>query len=217
MQFNQWPIAISQWYDLARRSVLALESFPRNDNNAPKLTVESADTHLYFYADVDEDRCLALIKAVREIDARLRTEKISRQLAKNVPATPIWLHVQSGGGGVFPGFSTADQLAQVETPIYSVAEGLCASAATFIHLACTQRYITQSSFMLIHQFTSAKWGTHSSFKDELAMQEMLMERMVRFYIDHSHLSKKKVIELLSHDSWLNAEQCLEAGFVEGIL
>ena len=54
-------------------------------SDAPaRLTVESIDNHVYFYADVDSDRCLSMIRQIREIDIRLRTEQITGDKKKNL-------------------------------------------------------------------------------------------------------------------------------------
>ena len=45
------------------------------------LTVETIDNHVYFYCGVDGDRCLALLRTIREVDAKLRNERVSRSLA----------------------------------------------------------------------------------------------------------------------------------------
>lgn len=219
---NQTPSA-GDLYRLGRRAVRALEEVvepvvtPKsNGDDGTKLTVESFDNHVYFYADVDSDRCLAMIKSIQEVDARLRNERETRRLPDSFPPTPIWLHIQSDGGGLFAGLAAADQLGQIKTPVYSIAEGVCASAATLISMACHRRYITPSSFMLIHQFTAGHWGTHEEFKDEMKLQEMLIELLANFYTGKSKISKEQVKEYLKRDSWFNAKQCLELGLVDEI-
>ncbi len=67
-----------------------------NQREAPRLTVETVDNHIYFYADADSDRCLALMRTVRETDAQLRSEYLSRGL-EGQPLTPMWLHIHSYG------------------------------------------------------------------------------------------------------------------------
>jgi len=68
------------------------------------LTVESTGNHVYFYADVDSDRCLALLREIRYIDADLRQEYASRDLeGAGYPPVPIWLHIHSYGGSLFAG------------------------------------------------------------------------------------------------------------------
>ena len=182
----------------------------------PRLTVETVDNHIYFYADVDSDRCLALIRSVRETDARLRGEYLSRGM-EGLSPTPIWLHIHSYGGDLFTGFSVADQLAMVQTPIYSVVEGICASAGTLISMSCTRRYILPSSFMLIHQLSGLKWGTHEQFKDEMTLQSKAMDRLVDFYAARSKTSAEQIRSMLTRDYWMDAEASVKEGFADGIL
>ena len=181
-----------------------------------RLTVETIDNHVYFYADVDSDRCLALIRAVREADSSLRNEQLSRGL-EGQPLTPIWLHIHSYGGDLFTGFSIADQLSMIKSPIYTVVEGICASAATLIAMTGTKRNNLPSSYMLIHQLSSMVWGTHENFKDEMALQQKAMDRLVNFYANHSKADADKIREMLTRDFWMDAEACIENGFVDEIL
>jgi ATP-dependent protease ClpP protease subunit len=189
--------------------------FSRN-SETPRLTVETVDNHIYFYADVDSDRCLALVRSIREADSRLRGEYLSRGM-EGMPQTPIWLHIHSYGGDLFTGFSLADQFTMIQTPIYSVVEGICASAATLISMSCTKRYILPSSFMLIHQLSGLKWGTHEQFKDEMTLQNKAMDRLVEFYAAHSKTSAEDIRSMLTRDYWMDAESCVKQGFADEIL
>lgn len=182
----------------------------------PKLTVETINNHIYFYADVDGDRCLAMIRAIRDLDAVLRNERITRDLPDETAQTPIWLHIQSYGGYLFTGLSVSDQIKEIKSPIYSIVEGVCASAATLISMACTKRYILKRSFMLIHQLSTFTGGTYEQIKDDVKMMDMAMNQLTDFYSKHSKLGIEQVKEMLKHDTWLDAEQCLERGLVDGI-
>jgi ATP-dependent protease ClpP protease subunit len=188
-----------------------------NSKPAPDLTVKTVNNHVYFYARVDDECCLALLQAVRELDVSLRSEHIGRELPHGHPLVPIWLHIQSPGGGLFAGLGVADQLAQIETPIYSVVEGYCASAATLISMACSKRFIRPSAFMLIHQLSNVKWGTYEQFKDEMHLLDMAMEVLTKFYTEHSKLKKGRIRKLLQRDSWFSAQESMANGFVDEIL
>jgi len=205
MKRYMWPSAASE-----------LAPSKSADTVKEKLTVESLDNHVYFYSYVDDDRILALMKTIRVKDSVLRNERDTRALPDGFPMTPIWLHISTGGGNLFSGLAAADQLETIKTPIYSLVEGYCASAGTFISMSCTKRFATPSSFMLIHQFSSFTFGTYEEFKDDMKLQEMLMNKLVKFYIEHSKLDEEKVRELLKHDSWFDSEQCKELGLVDDV-
>src|SRR3990170_1621630 len=88
-----------------------------SEPSTPKLTVETIDNHVYFYSHVDADRCLALIKTLREVDVRLRNEHLYRMLPDDHPPMPIWLHIQSPGGELFTALNVAAQIFRLKTPI----------------------------------------------------------------------------------------------------
>ncbi len=188
----------------------------RAAGETPRLTVETVDNHIYFYADVDSDRCLALIRSIREADSSLRAQHLSRGM-EGMPLTPIWLHIHSYGGDLFTGFSIADQIKMIKTPVYSVVEGICASAATLISMSCARRYILPSSFMLIHQLSGVKWGTHEQFKDEMTLQNKAMERLVEFYAASAKVSADEIRNMLMRDYWMDADTCKKMGFVDEIM
>ncbi len=190
---------------------------PKANSEVPKMTVESIDNHIYFYSYVDSDRCLAVMKTLRELDNTFRGEYLSRNLLKNHPQTPIWLHINSGGGSVFDALAVMDQIRRIETPIYSIVEGFSASAATLLSMSCTKRFIQPSAFMLIHQISSAMWGTYEEFKDEMNLLDMLMETITKFYMCNSKMKENKIKKLLQRDSWFDAKECIKLGLADEIL
>lgn len=178
--------------------------------------VRKIDNHIYFYADVESEHCLSLIQQVREADTELRAEHLSRGM-DGQPLTPIWLHINSYGGELFTGFALADQLPLIKSPVYGIVEGICASAATLIALSCSKRFILPSSFMLIHQLSSFKWGTHEQFKDEMTLQSKAMDRLVEFYARKTRVTAEEVRTMLARDYWLDAETAIRLGFAEALL
>ena len=46
---------------------------------------------------------------------------------------------------------------------------------------------------------------------------MAMKTLTAFYVAHSKLNEDDVVALLKRDSWFNAQECLEKGFVDEIL
>lgn len=175
------------------------------------------DNHVFFYSDVSSETCLTMLHEVRRADALLRAERATRDIPAHIPATPIWLHIQSFGGDLFAGLSACDQLARFQTPIYSIVEGVCASAGTLLSMACARRYILPSSFMLVHQMSTLMMGTHEQFKDEMKLQEAAMNRLIQFYAARSDMGEVELRETLKRDFWMSAGEALEKGFVDEIV
>jgi ATP-dependent Clp protease protease subunit len=182
-------------------------------NDTDVTTLPVVDNHIYFYVEVDEFTCLNLVKTVREVDNKLCAEAQSRTTAADVP---IYLHIQSVGGDGWAALAASDQLKLTRSPVVTIVEGICASAATFLAVVGTKRLMLPNSVMLIHQASNILLGTHSELEDNMKMMEMLRERMIWLYVRGSKMSNADVEEMLQHDSWLDSARCVELGLIDGI-
>lgn len=183
-------------------------------------TVEAVDNHIYFYADVTTSTVLSLMKILRETDARLQWEIWKRNpypYIKTVPVLPIYLHIMSNGGELFGGLSLADQIPTIISPVHTIVEGICASAATLISMSGNKRYMLTNGFMMIHQPSTSVWGTYQALKDHAKLADMAMEKLIQFYINHSKSDRRTIEEVLSHDTYLSASEALEYGFIDEIV
>ena len=188
---------------------------PKNEESDNSVSsVISNDTRIYFYSDISDDRILQLTQQLRDIDEELQYERIVRGTNSKVP---IWLHINSQGGDVFPALAAVDLIAQLHSPVYSVVEGVAASSATLLSVACTKRFIRPNSFMLIHEITSAFFGKHAEFIDQLRMQEMLVDKFMNFYASKTKLTIEDLKDKWKRDFWMDAQQALEYGFVDSVL
>ena len=182
---------------------------------APAAGLEVIDNHIYFYTEVNDQSCLNLIKALQEVGGQLAQESRVRMFPMGT--IPVWLHINSPGGDVFPALAAADHIAMGTTLVHSIVEGMCASAGTLLSMACQRRYIFPHGFMLIHQLRGDMWGTYEEMKDGMKLSEMLMGKLTDFYAGRSKLTREQIEAALQRDSWFDAAQAVEAGLVDGIL
>jgi ATP-dependent protease ClpP protease subunit len=80
-----------------------------------------------------------------------------------------------------------------------------------------ERKINKHAFMLIHQLSSGMWGKYRDIKDEVENLDKLMETIRSIYSKYTKIPKKKLDEILDHDLWLSAEECLKYGLVDEII
>jgi ATP-dependent protease ClpP protease subunit len=131
---------------------------------------------------------------------------------------PHYLHIYSPGGDVYAGLSLFDFIIEYREhiPVYTVVEGLAASAATFISVAGTKRYITPSSYMLIHQLSTFMHGNFEQLKDEFDNSKKLMEKIMGIYEEYTSITKKRIPKILKHDLIWDADECVTNGLVDEI-
>ena len=178
--------------------------------------VEIINNQMYFYADIDREKTLLLTKNLKSLEDEL----ITRTKVWKLSETPtLHLHIQSYGGYAHAGFAAYDHITNLEIPIYTYVDGVAASAATLIILAGKKRFIYKNGYMLIHQLKTDYWGTftHEQMKDQHKNNENLMKALKTVYLEKTKLTQKKLDELLKHDLYFNAEQCLAFGLIDEIV
>lgn len=176
--------------------------------------IESLDNIIYFYNDVDIEPILKLNRQIKILEKKFLCEQISRGLKE---PTPIYLHINSTGGFIFDGLSAMDEIINCKVPIYTVVDGMAASAATFLSVVGKKRFIKRHSFMLIHQPSSNFWGSFEELKDHNENMNLIYTCIRKVYMKYTKVTEEDMQELLKHDLWWDAQRCLDSGLVDEIL
>jgi len=177
--------------------------------------LEVVDNRIYFYSEVDRETVLDLNKTLRIRHNSSVTEQKTMGVENPVP---IYLYIQSYGGSIFSGLSAMDEVLSVrqQVPVYTIVDGCCASAATFISIVGTKRYMKPNAMMLIHQLSSAMWGKYLEFQDEMKNLDMMMEKIRAIYGTYSKVPLGKLDGILKHDLWFDLKTCLRYGLVDEV-
>jgi ATP-dependent Clp protease protease subunit len=178
----------------------------------PQSFSDKDKNHIYFYSQVDQYSCLDLNRKINQINKDL----LMYAIEYDCEPPSIYLHINSPGGCLFSAFSTIDTIINSKIPIISIIEGAAASAATIISMVCHKRYITANSFMLIHQLSTGSEGKYEEIKENYLNDTKLMELLYKLYLEHTTMSIKKIKEVLKHDIWWDANECVLNGLVDGI-
>jgi ATP-dependent protease ClpP protease subunit len=187
-----------------------------DDEYAPMMgssSVKVINNKIYFYGDVDVPQTLELNRCLREMDTKLQNTK--NMFGDNFIPT-IDLHVSTFGGGIFEAFATVDTIRNLKSDVNTYIDGNVASAGTLVTSIGKRRFIGEHGHLLIHQLSSGVYGKFAEIEDEVYNCTNLMKLLKEFYKKHTKIPMKKLDELLKRDIWLNAQQCLEYGFVDEI-
>jgi ATP-dependent protease ClpP protease subunit len=71
--------------------------------------------------------------------------------------------------------------------------------------------------MLIHELSDINWGKYTELKDSMKSNDTIMKSIKEWYIERTKLPTDKIDEILSHDIWWNAKQCLKYGLVDQVI
>ena len=171
------------------------------------------ENKIYYYSGVHRDGAVELNKKIGELQVRSFT------MANNldVEPYPIHLYINSGGGSITSGIASMDTILRCKVPVYTYVDGFAASAATFLSVVGTKRFISRHSYMLIHQLSSNFWGKYSEFQDEKQNLDLMMGTIKNVYKKYTKVPMKKLDEILKHDLLWNAEKCLKYGLIDEII
>lgn len=176
--------------------------------------LETIENRIYFYAEVGRSEVLKLNRELRSLN---NTYIAQAQQREDGHLTPIFLHINSYGGSIFCGLAGLDQIRKLTVPVYTIVDGCCASAATFLSVVGKRRYINTHSFMMIHQLSSFMWGKYNEFQDEIQNLDLLMATIKKIYAEFTKVPSQKIEEVLKHDLWFDAQTCLDYGLVDEII
>lgn len=193
-----------------------------NDEEDPlqqlKLLMGSSDesdkekNHIYFYGDVSQHSCLDLNRKINNLNKEL----LKHSIEYDCPPPNIFLHINSNGGCLLSAMSCVDTIRNSRVPIVSIIEGCAASAATVISMVCHRRYISENSFMLIHQITTGVYGKYQEIKDDYMNDTKFMERLYSLYQTYTKMNLKKIKEVMNHDIWWDSDECISNGLVDSL-
>ncbi len=177
--------------------------------------VFAKDNKIYFMTEVTESSVNRLIKLIEDKNAEMRLLK-THPLVKNVEPKPIFLHITSDGGCLLSGLRAIDYIKNSQIPIYTVVDGRAGSAAALMAVVGKKRYMSSTSYFLIHQLTSGAWGNFREIEDEYYNLKLFMQETTRILREHSTMSDKTIKDQLRHDIWWKVDVCMQKGLIDGI-
>lgn len=177
--------------------------------------VKAEGNHIYFYNGVSKNSVLELNKLLQQISAELLIASMKMGLGK----PKLYLHINSYGGSIFDGLAALDTILRIrkQVDIITIIDGCTASAATFLSVVGTERWMHRHSYMLIHQLSSDNWGKYRELKDNMKNNDEMMRMIKKIYSKYTKVSGKKIDDILDHDLWWKAEKCLKMGLVDKII
>lgn len=171
---------------------------------------------VYFYCEVCETTVLELIMKLRKLEKELLHKYLDLDLSIR-PEIRIW--IRSDGGDIHSGLSAMDAIASMKrVKVRTIADGMCASAATFILLGGRTRCMTENSYILIHQLNmDGSWGKFQDYKDQMENLEQFMDRFREIYVRETNIPDHKLKKILRRDVCMDAEKCLKYGVVDSVV
>lgn len=128
----------------------------------------------------------------------------------------IEVFINSPGGIIDVGSEIYTMLRSYKGDVKIYIVGEACSAASVIAMA---RYCEMSptALMMVHCVSSEIRGNHSDMEHMAEVLRTADEALASAYMAKTGMSKKDVLDMMEHETWLTAEQAKEKGLIDAVM
>ena len=189
------------------------------------IVLERADKHLMgldLVSKLMQDRIIMLDE---EITEEFASQVITQLLYLKNTATvknpeAITIFVNGPGGSIYAGLGIYDMIENVKAAGITIKTrgiGIAASMQSFLLSAGTkgERKVFPNCTIMIHQPLMGAIGQVTEVEIAYKEGQRLKDKLTDLYIQHG--ADPRVKELMDRDKWLEPNEALELGLIDGIL
>lgn len=173
------------------------------------------------------DKCWYSIKALAKGRAEIllydeigswgiTAQQFARDLKVLGDLSQIDLRIHSPGGDVFEGMAIYNLLRTHPANVDGYVDGLAASMASVVLMACNTIYIPENAMIMVHK----PWGIQGGDADDMRRYAELLDKvessLVMAYVAKTGKSEEDIKALLKSETWMTGREAIEAGFADHI-
>lgn len=128
----------------------------------------------------------------------------------------IDLRLNSPGGSVFDAVAIYNALKRHAGDITVWIDGIAASAASYIAMAGDTIVMPENAFLMIHDPSGLVMGTAEDMRSTAEALDKVKGSLIQGYAAKSGKSDDEIAALMAAETWLDAKDALDFGFIDRI-
>ena len=128
----------------------------------------------------------------------------------------IDLRLNSPGGSVFDAVAIYNALKRHAGDITVWIDGIAASAASYIAMAGDTIVMPENAFLMIHDPSGLVMGTAEDMRSTAEALDKVKGSLIQGYAAKSGKSDDEIAALMAAETWLDAKDALDIGFIDRI-
>ncbi len=148
-------------------------------------------------------------------DEGLTGEWMANQL-KEAAGQPVVVRINSPGGDVFEAIAMYNQLIGHDAEVTVRIDSLCASAATVVAMAGKTVEMAENGLFMIHDPWALAIGAAADMRKTADLLDKAKGTIVTTYLTRASLSEDELAEAMTEETWMDAGEAVEAGFVDTV-
>lgn len=137
------------------------------------------------------------------------------ELKQHTGDVTVWIN--SPGGDVFAAAQIYTMLRNHPGKVTVKIHGIAASAASVVAMAGDTTLISPVGMLMIHNPSTMAAGEKKDMEQAITVLEEVKESILNAYAAKTGLSRNRLAKMMDAETWLNANEAMRLGFVDGIL
>ncbi len=140
---------------------------------------------------------------------------IREQLAL-AKGAPVNVHINSEGGSVTEGMAIYSALRSYAGKKTGIVEGIAASMASLVLMACDERRVTKGAFVMIHSPSGGAKGTADELAHAAELLGKIRSEMLDIYESATGMLRAELEKLVDYETYFTAEEAVASGFADSV-
>lgn len=128
----------------------------------------------------------------------------------------ITVNINSNGGDLTMALGMFNYLRNHPAQVTAYIEGVAASAASVLAMACDTIIMPSNSVMMIHNPWTVAMGNANDMEAAAKMLRAFEDTLVTTYSARTNLSQDELKALLDNETWFTASEALDKGFCDQV-
>ena len=132
----------------------------------------------------------------------------------------VMIRINSDGGDVFEASAIMNSIQlrrEKGVKFTAMVDGIAASAASLVACACDEVAMSEMGMIMIHCGSTFVFGGVDELRSATQFLESLNDSASGVYAKRTGKSKAEMLELMGSETYMNAQESLEAGFADVIV
>lgn len=137
--------------------------------------------------------------------------------ANNANTDDVRIVLNSYGGSCNAATRMFDDVRAYPGAVHLIISGTAASAASVLSLSADRVEMTPGSLLMIHNPSVVAWGNEADLTEAIQLLRACKESILNVYAGKSYRSRDELSAMMDDTTWMDANQALTDGFIDGIV
>jgi ATP-dependent protease ClpP protease subunit len=213
---------------IQKRTVIRIENMKTNkilllDKGGGGMEIPKIETKLEIQNEAEKEQAeLYLYGPIRqayywEDDADIISSKKVRDLLNEIGNKDLNVYINSAGGDVFESIAIHNALKRHKGNVDVYIDGLAGSGASIITMAGDKIHMPKNTMMMIHKAWTIALGNADEIRKVADNLDKVDSTVKASYEDRFVGTEEELEQLISDESWLNAQECYDLGLCEEVI